>query len=499
MNMPHVLVIGGGLAGLSAGCYLQLSGFQTEIFEAHRIPGGLLTGWSRKGYNIDGCIHGFLGSSTKHPYYQMWNELLPMDQISFVDYDKMFVFLFEEGPEFIIYSDLDQFQQYLLNLSPEDHRPITELINDIKAIEKLDMSFMIKPRELYGILDYLSMIRMVPALRLMRKWNNMTAEKFAERFRHPFLRKAIQCFLSPVLIHMFVHSAMDQKISGYPIIGSLGVAKLLAKKYTDIGGQLHTQSQVKKIIVENNSATGVTLQDHSEIRGDIILSAMDLHSTLYDLLDKKYIDTQLRQAMNTFRLNSSRLQVSLGIAISSHDIPHSFKIIPNEPITFGSNNGTEKHQFIDVLCYNEATNAAPPNKSLFIVQIITRNYDYWIDLRATDRDNYDQEKQNVAETVISLLETQLGTLQEKIEMIDVTTPATYYRYTNNWKGSIQGWDQENLFQNNPFKKQLSTLDNLYLAGHWVEPGGGVPTAFKSGRDVAQIICKREKIKFMGKT
>jgi phytoene dehydrogenase-like protein len=98
--------------------------------------------------------------------------------------------------------------------------------------------------------------------------------------------------------------------------------------------------------------------------------------------------------------------------------------------------------------------------------------------------------------VISILERKLGTLSGKIEMVDITTPATYHRYTNNWKGSIQGWDQENLFQGNPFKKQWDNLANFYLTGHWVEPGGGVPTAFKSGRDVAQIICKKKNQKFM---
>jgi phytoene dehydrogenase-like protein len=80
--------------------------------------------------------------------------------------------------------------------------------------------------------------------------------------------------------------------------------------------------------------------------------------------------------------------------------------------------------------------------------------------------------------VISILEKKLGTLNGKIEMVDVTTPATYHRYTNNWKGAIQGWDQENLFQGNPFKKQSRTHANCYLTGHWVEPGGGVPTALK---------------------
>ncbi|KUO39205.1 MAG: hypothetical protein AVW05_04630 [Hadesarchaea archaeon DG-33] len=490
--MSKVLVIGGGLAGLSAGCYLQLSGFKTEIFEAHSKPGGLLTGWSRNGYNIDGCIHGFLGSSENHPYYYMWNELLPMDAIQFIDYEKMYVFMFEDGQEFIIYSDLDRFQEYLLELSAEDKALIKELVNDTKAIGKLDMSFMIKPRELYGLLDYISMLRMLPALRLMRKWNKITVETFSERINHPLLRKSVRYFLSPVLMHMFVHSAMDQKVSGYPTIGSLGISKLLEKKYTEWGGTLHTRSKVNKIIVENNTAVGLTLQDYSDVKGDIIISATDIHSTVYELLEGKYVDEKLRQAMTKLRLNSSRLQVSLGVSINSHDIPHSFKIILEEPVNIGS----EKHHFIDVLCYNEDTNAAPAGKSLFIIQIITRDYDYWIDLRATDRVEYARQKKKVANIVISILEKKLGSLDGKIEMVDVTTPATYYRYTNNWKGSIQGWDQENLFQGNPFKKQLSKLVNFYLAGHWVEPGGGVPTAFKSGRDVAQIICKKEKKEFM---
>jgi phytoene dehydrogenase-like protein len=471
---------------------LQLSGFKTEIFEAHSIPGGLLTGWSRNGYTIDGCIHGLLGSSEKHPFYDMWNELLPMDEIRFVDYDRMYVFIFEDGEEVVLYSDLHQFQEHLEEISPEDMDPIKELVKDTRALGKLDMSFMIKPRELYGLMDYFSMLRLVPALRLFRKWSKVTVELFSKRFKHPLLRKSVRFFLSPLIMHMFVHLSMDQKVSGYPVIGSLGISKLLSQKYIESGGTLHTQTRVGKIIVENNKAKGLRLQDGSEVQGDIIISAMDIHSTLYELLDGKYIDEDTRLAMGKLRLNTSRLQVSIGVSIDPNNIPHSFKIILEEPVTIGR----DIHNFIDVLKYDEGTKAAPPGKTLFIVQIVTRDYDYWINLRSADRGKYADEKKIVADKVISILEKKLGPLNDKIEMVDVTTPATYHRYTNNWKGSIQGWDQENLFQGNPFKKQLKELDNFFLTGHWVEPGGGVPTAYKSGRDVAQIICKKEKKKFM---
>jgi len=82
--MKRVIIIGAGIAGLSAGCYLQMNGYQTEIFEAHNLPGGLCTAWSRKGYMIEGCIHGLLGSAPSHPLYELWNELIEMEKIEFV-------------------------------------------------------------------------------------------------------------------------------------------------------------------------------------------------------------------------------------------------------------------------------------------------------------------------------------------------------------------------------------------------------------------------------
>ena len=58
MAQKKVLIIGAGMAGLAAGCYAQMNGYAAEIFELHELPGGLCTSWERKGYTIDGCIHG---------------------------------------------------------------------------------------------------------------------------------------------------------------------------------------------------------------------------------------------------------------------------------------------------------------------------------------------------------------------------------------------------------------------------------------------------------
>ena len=45
------------------------------------------------------------------------------------------------------------------------------------------------------------------------------------------------------------------------------------------------------------------------------------------------------------------------------------------------------------------------------------------------------------------------------------------------------------------KKKLSGLDGFYMAGQWVEPGGGVPTAVMSGRQAVQILCADDGLPF----
>lgn len=63
----RILIIGGGVAGLAAGCYAQMNGYNAVIFEMHNLPGGLCTAWERRGYIFDGCIHYLLAAAKDSP------------------------------------------------------------------------------------------------------------------------------------------------------------------------------------------------------------------------------------------------------------------------------------------------------------------------------------------------------------------------------------------------------------------------------------------------
>ena len=132
------------------------------------------------------------------------------------------------------------------------------------------------------------------------------------------------------------------------------------------------------------------------------------------------------------------------------------------------------------------------------MMILTRAFDYWVDLRERDVKHYRAEKERVVDILIDNLEQIIPGIKNQIVEIDLSTPATVNRYTANWKGSFEGWILTPKLGFLQMKKEIKGLKNLYLAGHWVEPGGGLPAALLSGRNLAQIITHRDKKKFLTK-
>ena len=117
--MTKVLIIGAGIAGLSAGSHLQMNGYETEIFELNNTAGGLCASWKRKGYVIDGCIHWWVNTNPKDPIYPILDGLLDMQNFPHVTYEE-FCSVEENGKVLRFLGDLDKFETELTTISPQD-------------------------------------------------------------------------------------------------------------------------------------------------------------------------------------------------------------------------------------------------------------------------------------------------------------------------------------------------------------------------------------------
>ena len=498
-HSKKVIVIGAGIAGLTVCCYLQMSGFEVTIYESHNIAGGLCTSWKREGYDFDGCIHSVPDGSEKYKIGRWMSEIVDFSKIEYHYYDKLIVIKFIDGKTFNFYTNIDKLKTELLEFAPEDSVFINRMISSMKCFAKYDL-LNAKPIELWSPLDYyLSQFKTAPYIVSLIKWSKSLDETIS-KCKSVVLKDILnQDFFTRYPFYFFLLSIaqMGNKSVGYPIGGSLKFVKHFEDKFISIGGKIEYNSRVKEIIVENDVAKGIILDNVCRIDDiDIVISAADGFSTIYQLLNGKYLNKEIIKRYNSHPKWPSMVLVSIGVSRSLNDKPSLISVKLSDKLMIDEQTQTDT---LPVTIYNFDHTLAPEGKTCIRVILHSYNYDYWKNLRDNDRDEYRKVKDVLAKKIIDILEDKIGDIKENVEVIDVATPATFSRYTNNWQGSIQGWEWLPGLIPEHIKVDLPVLKKFYMTGQWIMPGGGVSGAFINARDLARIICKRNKVKFMNKT
>jgi phytoene dehydrogenase-like protein len=499
MNHKKVIIIGAGVSGLCAGSYLQMNGYDTEIYELHDIPGGLCTAWDRKGYTFDFCIHWLMGSSPSDRFYGLWNELINMDTLEFVYHEIFFQIEDGQGNTLRIFTDADKLEEEMKRVAPEDNDLIEEFIGGIRKF--IPFTFPLdKAPEVMNPLDGLKMMaKILPYLRAFKKWEKMSAEEFARGCKNPLLKRGIlEIFMSESSVFFLLMTlvSMHKKAAGYPIGGSLHFAKMIEERYITLGGKVNYRSRVDKVIVEDDCAKGIQLENGDSHRADMVISAADGHSTIFEMLGGRYVTEKLRDYYSgqskKLKPFPSLVFVSLGVARTFDSEPHAMVFPLKEPLYIDD---SMSYKNLPVRIFNFDPTLAPQGRTPITVMLGTYNHEFWVNLRKNDRATYNREKERIAAQVIDALEARLGNIRSAIEVVDVSTPASIIQYTNNWKGSFEGWQPAPGAMMLRMDKTLPGLRDFYMIGQWVEPGGGLPPAILSGRNVTQIICKKDRKKF----
>lgn len=359
------------------------------------------------------------------------------------------------------------------------------------------MGVLQKAPELYTAIDGLKMaFSSMPLIKIINKWRKISILQFQQMFKNELLNKNFTSFFGmyeemPVFALIYTLALLHDNCAGYPIGGSLEFAMSIEERYFSLGGKIHYNSKVEEIIVENDIAKGVILKGGIQHFADTIISAADGHYTIFNMLKGKYKDPEIDNRYKFMKRFSPIIQISF--AKEFNDVPDAIthNIIFNNTIKIDNKNYTKA---MSVKIYNFDPTLAPVGKTV-LTAIVTADYEYWVSLKKNNIEEYNKEKERIATLVIDELEKRFGDIKLALEVIDVATPATYTRYTNNWMGSFEGWIPTVDNFNKKMKKTLPKLNNFYMIGQWVQPGGGLPTGGMHGRHIAQILCKRDKRRF----
>jgi phytoene dehydrogenase-like protein len=488
-----IVIIGGGIAGLSAGIYSRLNGFETEILEMHSISGGQCTAWYRKGYRFDYCLRWLVGTRVG-PFHDIWRETDAInDNVKIINpeiHTKMFS---EDGTEFNLLTNLEKWGEYLLEIAPEDKKSIRKMCRDMRKPSSV-RPFSDAPHSRTLKENLGQLFRNLPVIILFMKYGRKTCKEYFEKldFKNEKLKfffynlYATRDYSALAFIMMFAW--FNQENAGYPIGGSLPLAERMTEKFRGLGGVLSTGKKAEKIIVENDIATGVKVSDNNDIKADYVISAADGHSTIYEMLEGKYLDDKITCAYESWDLFNPIVQVSFGInkEIITDYAVQSWLV---KSIKIGI---TKLDHGYSIMNYYFDPTMAPPGKTVIVMRFVSP-WELWKDLEGA---SYKNEKIQIAQEASLVLEKHFPGITENIEVIDVATPKTGVRHTGVWKGAYEGFLPTSRNLNANLNQTLPGLKRFYMAGQWLFPGGGLPPAGQSGKWAIQMICKKEKKKFL---
>jgi len=488
-----VVIIGGGIAGLSAGIYSAMNGFETQIIEMHDIAGGQCTAWDRKGYRFDFCLHWLVGTS-KGAFHEIWKETNVINnETEIIDHEIHSRILDDEGNEFIIYSNIDRWEKYLIEMAPEDKSSIQKMCTDMRKSALLE-PFALAP-ELRSPFDYLKILpKMLPVFNVIRKFGRMTCKEYFDKL--DFKSKRIKNIFFAMygnrnfsaLAFIFMLGWYNQKNAGYIKGGSYPLAQRMVEKFGKLGGKLSYKKKVEKIIVENNIAKEVLLSDGTTVSADFVISAADGYSTIFNMLDSRYISKEIDFAYKNWELFTPIVQVSFGIK----------KAIPSgSPIIIYISKGKKIGSTIlengySVMNYSFDSTMAPKGKTTMVLRFDSP----WKLWETMEEKEYKAEKLQIQKDATAFIEKENPGISAFIEVVDVATPKTDARYTGVKDGAYEGFmpSKENMMKS--LKMQLPGLQNFYMAGQWLFPGGGLPPSAQTGKWAVQMICKKEKQQFV---
>lgn len=455
------VVIGAGVGGLVCGNLLARAGLKVLLIEQHFMVGGYCSTFRRQKFTFDAATHFYpllgnpstitgsllagLGVTTK------WVKMDPVD-----------CFHFPDSSCFTVPANFDRYLSKLKAEFPEES-------------ENIDAFFaLVRKAYLIGLARY---FRDIETSRIAPYQNLTIRDVLQQHFRSEKLKLLLTGDIghwgSPPSRTSFVFDSMLRLAyflgNYYPKGGSQAFVDELAQRFEEAGGHILMSSMVRRILVENHAACGVEVEmgsprhkSQKRVSAGVVVSNADLLQTVEQMIGLGFIDAnwltrvkQLRPSLPCFLLHLGLNDISLddlkqteGYHWSSWDAEdvatHAFKVFL--PTSFDPS-------------------LAPPGGQVVIVQKLT----------AVDFDCMDwaEHKAQVEDDLLQSLDRRIPGFSRYIVTKFSASAYTSYRYTLNHHGAMLGWEMspDQLGELRPGVE--GPLKNLYLVGHWVQPGGGV--------------------------
>ncbi|MGI6315612.1 MAG: phytoene desaturase family protein [Christensenellales bacterium] len=494
--MTDILIIGGGIAGLTAGITAQRLGYSSMILEKHFAPGGVCAGWYRGGCHIDSCIHWLTGTLPGTEGYALWEELGVLGE-GIPVYHPPSIGVYEiDGRRLTLWCDPERLYRELLSVAPENGALLRILTRSIRALQALQIPALM-PNDLAPLRRKLKLglglLKAVPSLLV---WRKITVWEFFGRLRSPVLRRFSREYYPEnyAMFNLLMQFAMmSSGNGGLPHGGSRGIIDRMTARYKALGGELRLGCTVEEIVVKNGRSTGVSAS-RGMFEARYVVAACDAGMFYHRLLGGRFNDSSYEKRFAdpaAYPLPSSCF-LAFRAEIPLDWLPENlhFEV---EPFTIGAT--IFRHLCLRHFAWQP--DFAPPGKGVLCLQLNQTDGDYsvWKKL-GNDPAAYAAAKDAMAKAVESRLTGRFPELRGKLTLLDTATPLTYHTYFGAthgaWMAFLSTGKDKMLISNGVVKG----LENVFLTGQWLHPPGGAPIAATNAKFTVQRIAAAEERPFL---
>jgi prolycopene isomerase len=479
-----VVVIGGGMGGLSAAAFLVHTGRRVLVVERSRHPGGYLHGFQREGYSFDPAVHVFPDAAPDSLPMAMFALLGVDDMIDFHRVDTFYSALFPDDLHIEIPPGLDGLIEAHARLFPAEAEAIEQFF---RLCHQLHHDAHVLPPALG--LDRLDEVgRQFPVL--VKYLRATIGDVLDELFVDPRLKSVASVswpYLGspPSRGSMITFSTLVSVFSVdgvfYPRGGFQSLVDALVEAIVRGGGEIVVESPAQRITIENGKVAGVELPG-GLVKAPVVVSNADAMTTFEKLVGEEHLPARFLRRQRQMNPSPSAFVVFIGTTLDLPGMGASHEMF--RPLHFDHD---ETWRDIDdglpgamwgAVATMSDPGMAPPGHHTLTITSLARP-----DIGRPWRD----EAEPFTERVLDAWEERFPGLRDSLTLLETSTPDAFIRHTANTGGAIYGWENTPTQTGGRRSPHVMPVEGLYLSGHWTQPGAGAIRTFVSGFHTAQIV------------
>ena len=484
--MPKTIqIIGSGFSSLAAACYLAKEGNKVSVFEKNNSLGGRARQFTEKGFTFDMGPSWYWMPDVFESFFADFGKK-PSDYYSLKKLSPGYRVFFENNEHFDVSDDLNTIISDFEKMEKGSGKQLEQFISSAKSNYEIAIKDLVyRPGE-----TIFELITPQTALKLDQFFSNIKRD-----IRKKIKNKNLQQILEfPVLFlgakpsdtpsfYNFMNYADFGLGTWQPKNGFFDVIEAMIKLGTELGVTYQTNSNIEEIIVENNKAVGIKINNEI-LKSDVVLSGADYHhtETLLPKENRQYSEAYWDK--KTFAPSSLLFYVGFDKKLENvchHNLffdsdfeKHAVDIYDNpkwpyEPLFYAN--------FTSIT--NKHTAPEGCENGFFLVPI------------APDLEDTEELREKYFEKIISRFETiTKQSVRKNIIFKKSFCVDDFKSEYNSYKGNAYGM-ANTLLQTAVLRPNLKSkkVKNLYFTGQLTVPGPGVPPALISGKLVAQLIQK----------